>query len=84
MANARHKIVHHLSQKADEKYGAENGWVGTVADTAQGPSVPEAGIEAPVSLPASHAHYIPPGFLSSSCTQCSNDHEAPSFLLKDV
>ena len=34
MATSRHRTVHHLSQKADEKYGAENGWVESIEDVA--------------------------------------------------
>ena len=38
MAAARHKTVHHLSQKADETYAADNGWVESIAGLSEGSS----------------------------------------------
>ena len=38
MAAARHKTVHHLSQKADDGYAAENGWVESIAGLSEGSS----------------------------------------------
>ena len=38
MAAARHKTVHHLSQKADETYAADNGWVESIAGLSENSS----------------------------------------------
>lgn len=38
MAAARHKTVHHLSQKADDTYAADNGWVESIAGLSEGSS----------------------------------------------
>ena len=38
MAAARHKTVHHLSQKADDTYAADNGWVESIAGLSENSS----------------------------------------------
>ena len=38
MAAARHKTLHHLSQKADETYAADNGWVESIAGLSENSS----------------------------------------------
>lgn len=73
MAAARHKTVHHLSQKADDTYTANNGWVESIAGLSETSSA--------TALLREHANGQAEVGIHSKFESMSSWELCPSFLM---